>query len=195
MINYTIACKLRDSLLKHSSFSDFHSLPSVDAAVEVIQQAGLAAAYIPLAKTTRTSKSPKYEMHLAVIDPQDTLILNPDQKLPPTLVYALVHLVPSIDYAADLVEMDLSRLWWSAPTFFWSMVGALAPGCQSNHNGGRSGWGHQDREAFRTAFEKHWNAEHTVRPLVPVKPLKLRFSIIPTIKPAAAGIERPADDT
>lgn len=181
-INYTQACALRDSLLGRHAFADYHSLPSADAAVDVIQSAGLAAAYIPLAVTSRNAKSPKYEMHLAVVDPQpnNTLILNSGKSQHPTEVYSLTKLVPLTHYAADLVEIDLSRLWWAAPCFFSGITRALADYSCENR-GGRAHWGDQRRAAFADAFEQQWTPDRVVYPSTEVKPLKVRFTQIPTL--------------
>jgi len=187
-INYTQACSLRDSMLGRHAFADYHSVPSVDAAVDVIQSAGLAAAYIPLAVTSRTAKSPKYEMHLAVVDPQpgNLLVLNSDKEIAGTKVYSLSKLRPMTDYAADLVQIDLSRLWWAAPDFFWSITRALADYSCDNRSG-RAHWGDQYRAAFADAFEQQWTPERVVYPSTEVKPLKVRFTQIPILDPVNAG--------
>lgn len=181
-ITYTQACSLRDSMLGRYAFADYHSVPSADAAVNVIQSAGLAAAYIPLAATSRNAKSPKYEMHLAVVDPQpgNLLVLNNDKEIAGTKVYSLTKLVPLTSYAADLVEIDLSRLWWAAPDFFWTITHVLADySCENS--GGRSHWGDQMRAAFADAFEQQWTPERVVYPNTEVKPLKVRFTQIPIL--------------
>ena len=187
-LNYTQACSLRDSLLSRRAFADYHSLPSADAAVDVIQSAGLAAAYIPLAATSRNAKSPKYEMHLAVVDPQpgNLLVLNSDEKIAGTKVYSLTNLVPLTHYAADLAEIDLSRLWWAAPHFFSDITRVLAD-YSCDYKGGRSHWGYQLRAAFADAFEQQWPPERVICPSTEVKPLKVRFDQIPILAPANAG--------
>ena len=187
-LNYTQACSLRDSLLSRHAFADYHSVPSADAAVEVIQSAGLAAAYIPLAVTSRNAKSPKYEMHLAVVDPQpgNLLVVNSDKEIAATQVYCLTRLLPLTSYVADLVEIDLSQLWWSAPFFFSGITRALAD-YRCEKTGGRSHWGGQMRAAFATAFEQQWTPERVVDPSTEVKPLKVRFTRIPILAPATAG--------
>jgi hypothetical protein len=187
-LDYTQACSLRDSLLGRHVFADYHSVPSVDAAVDVIQSAGLAAAYIPLAVTSRTAKSPKYEMHLAVVDPQPSnlLVLNSDKEIAGTKVYSLTKLVPLINYAADLVQIDLSRLWWAAPSFFSDITRVLAD-YRCENTGGRSHWGDQYRAAFADAFEQQWTPERVVYPSTEVKPLKVRFTRIPILDPADTG--------
>ncbi len=188
-INYTQACKLRDALLEYRSLADFHSVPSAELAVRVCHEAGLATAYIPLANTTRNSRAAKYNMHLAVVDPQrdDTLRLNSDKEIAATKVYCLTRLVPLTTYAADLVEIDLTKLWWAAPDFFYDMTHALA-NWTCDQEGGRSHWGDQMRTAFATAFEQQWNTERVVTPAKPVPPTKLRFTYIPALAaPATAG--------
>jgi hypothetical protein len=187
-LNYTQACALRYNLLNRHAFADYHSLPSADAAVNVIQSAGLAAAYIPLAATSRNAKSPKYEMHLAVVDPQpgSLLVLNGDKEIAGTKVYSLTKLVPLTHYAADLVQIDLSRLWWAAPHFFSDITRVLAD-YRCENRGGRSHWGDQLRAAFAAAFEQQWGPERVVHPNTEVQPLKVRFDQIPILDPADAG--------
>jgi hypothetical protein len=188
-ITYTQACSLCAGLTKCHAFADRHSVPSADAAVELIQSAGLSAAYIPLAVTSRNAKSPKYEMHLAVVDPKpnNMLVLNTEKSQGvPTSVYSLTKLVPLTSYAADLVQMDLSRLWWAMPHFFWDITHVLAD-YRCDNSSGRSHWGDQDRAAFANAFEQQWTPERVVYPGTPVPMHKVRFSRIPTLAPAATG--------
>ncbi len=185
MIDYAIACKLRDGLLEHHCLSDVHSVPSVDVALRVCHDAGLGTAFIPLAQITRHRSNAQYHMHLAVVDADcahvnNRLVLNSDKDKSPTHVYALTRLVPLHEYTGSLVEMDLSRLWWAAPSFFQDLSQALAAwSCDNNY--GRSHWGEQNRDAFRDAFDQQWHPGHTVLPAIGIPPLKVRFDYIPVL--------------
>ena len=191
-IDYTIACKLRDALIEHHDFSDFHSISPADLAVRVIHEAGLHTAYIPLAATTRKDCR-DFGMWLAVVDPckHNYLILSNDAEQP-TSVYILTQLKPLTCYVGELVACSLTSLWWSAPGFFSDLASILAPDWRqfSNHKGGRSSWGHTDRSAFARAFDQTWTPDRTIEPVKPVPARKLRFTTITTLPlpaPAPAG--------
>jgi hypothetical protein len=183
MIDYSIALKLHNSLAKYHQLSDFHSVSPADLAVRVIHEAGLHTAYIPLAKTSRKDCR-DFVMHLAVVDPMRHNLLSLSFKdTVPTKVYALVALRPMTDYVGDLFDCCLTKLWWSAPEFFHAMASIIAPswGAYSEKEGGRSGWGAQDRAAMSKGFAEFWTPETSVKPMVPVPPKRLRFTTITTL--------------
>jgi hypothetical protein len=122
-------------------------------------------------------------MHLAVVDPQSDghLYLNTEKGEAPSKVYSLTRLLPMTNYLQDLVSADLSKLWWSAPTFFYDITRALVD-FTTDHDGGMSSWGARDRQAFRVAFDAEWTLDHApVEPKVPIPPMKVRFSAIPAL--------------
>jgi hypothetical protein len=191
-IDYSIACRLRDSLTEHCAFSDFHSISPADLAVRVIHEAGLHTAYIPLAATTRKDCR-NFDMWLAIVDPRNHnhLCLSIDANQP-TKVYALTPLRPMTKYVGELHECCLTKLWWAAPLFFYDLATVLTPGWQqlSDHEGGRSGWGHADRTAFAKAFDQAWTPDHSIEPATTVPVKKLRFATVTTLPlpaPAPAG--------
>jgi hypothetical protein len=193
MIDYTIATKLKDALLEHRELSDFHSIAPEIVATRIIHKAGLSTAYVPLAKTTRKDCH-VFDMHLAVVDRREKphglveFSTDPDR---PTKVYSLSDLQPMTRYVGELMTCDLAKLWWAAMGFFDDMASILAPSwrCYSDHEGGRSGWGAQDRAAMARAFDEFWTPRTTIEPTVIVPPKKLRFTRITTLPlaPAAAG--------
>lgn len=168
MIDYTIAKKLHDQLMERHAFSEYHSLGSYDAAVEVAHAAGLATALVPLAKSDiRRGVTPKMELHLALIDPVEPRIpgvhpgfsLEHDESRPATLVYSLSLLRPATDYLGELVEANLTNPWWAVDGFFSGITRAVVNTIYATGlEGGRSHWGHQRRSAFHEAFEERWLA-------------------------------------
>jgi hypothetical protein len=193
MIDYTIATKLKDALLEHHELSDFHSVTPENVATRIIHEAGLSTAYVPLAKTTRKDCR-DFGMYLAVVDRRNKphnraeFSTGPDS---PTKVYSLSELQPMTRYVGQLMTCNLTQLWWAAPGFFGDMASILAPSwrCYSDHEGGRSGWGAQDRAAMVRAFDEFWTPKTTIEPTVIVPPKKLCFTQITTLPlaPAAAG--------
>jgi hypothetical protein len=96
------------------------------------------------------------------------------------------------NYLQDLVSADLSKLWWSAPTFFYDITRALVD-FTIDHDGGMSSWGARDRQAFRVAFDAEWTPDHApVEPKVTISPMKVRFSAIPALVATAdAAVDKP----
>lgn len=193
MIDYTIATKLKDALLEHHELSDFHSITPEIVATRIIHEAGLSTAYVPLAKTTRKDCR-DFDMHLAVVDRREKphglveFSTDPDR---PTKIYSLSELQPMTRYVGELMTCTLTELWWSAPDFFYAIASIIAPSWRAHprHEGGRSGWGAQDRAAMARAFDEFWTPRTTIEPTVIVPPKKLRFTQITTLPltPAAAG--------
>jgi hypothetical protein len=194
-MDYTIASSLKDGLIEHHELSDFHSISPADLAVRVIHEAGLSTAFVPIAKNTRKDCR-EWQMHLAVVTrrnhPHNSIALSTDPDNP-SLVYALTPLSPMSDYVGELSNCTLTELWWSAPEFFYAIANIIAPSWRAHprHEGGRSGWGAQDRAAMAQGFKDFWTPESLIKPTVPVPAKRLRFTHITTLPlaPAAAGDE------
>jgi hypothetical protein len=184
MIDYEIACTLRDALIADTSLSDFHSVATSTSARKVCAKAGLGIALVPLARTSRNSRTAKYDMHMAVVDKvqsQETLYLNPQDNKPPTLVYSITKLLPMTDYINDLASMRLNELWWSAPSFFWDLSQALAP-WKDRAGNSRSAWGSENRASFLCSFEQRWSKlSEPIGPAVAVPTMKVIFTDIPIL--------------
>jgi hypothetical protein len=192
-MDYTIASSLKNALLEHREFSEFHSISPADSAISVIHEAGLSTAFVPLAKNTRKDCR-EWHMHLAIVNrrnrPHNSIALSSDAGNP-SLVYALTTLRPMSDYVGELSDCCLTRLWWAAPDFFYSIASIIAPGWRAHscNDGGRSGWGAQDRAAMDKAFTDFWTPESSIQPTVAIPVKRLRFTHITTLPldPATAG--------
>lgn len=175
-INKTTALKLKASLLEHRTLSEVHSLPAFDLVQQIVHDAGLQTALIPLSRQTKGDHSRRdWELHLLVLEPSG----EPSFDAETETCYAAIPLKPVTDYAGDLVEIDLSRPWWAAPNAFGRLADVLAPGWICCPQDGRASWGQQRRQAFAKGFDLHWACTEAVEPARTIDLKRTRFTTLP----------------
>jgi hypothetical protein len=197
-INKAKALRLKASLLERHALSDFHSLPRHCLVQEIVHDAGLATAFIPMMERHKKDHSTaKWRMHLAVVDPGNSDVCfwwDRLEAIDPA--YALIELKPMTDYLGTLDTCNLSSLWWAATGAFFDLADLLAPDWRKAHdlieakdpNAGRSHWGDQYRRAFAQAFDDHWADDSLVlRPTVKADKQLLRYCTAPRSNPPATA--------
>ena len=198
-INKTTALKLRASLAEHRALSDFHSLPRHCLVQEIVHNAGLATALIPMMERYKKDHSTaKWHMHLAVVDPgsKDFRFWH-DRPEAIGLAYAFIELKPMTDFVGTLDTCVLSGLWWTAMGAFTELADLLAPDWHKAYDAiqiadkcdGRAHWGCQSRRAFAQAFDERWADDSLVlQPTVKADKRLLRFATAPRINPPATAV-------
>ena len=198
-INKTTALKLRASLTEHRALSDFHSLPRHCLVQEIVHNAGLATALIPMMERYKKDHSTaKWHMHLAVVDPgsKDFRFWH-DRPEAIDLAYAFIELKPMTDFVGTLDTCVLSGLWWTALGAFDSLADLLAPGWPKAYDAiqvkgkcdGRAHWGDQSRRAFAQVFDGRWADDSLVlQPTVKADKRLLRFTTAPRINPPVTAV-------
>ena len=197
-INKATALKLKRGLLERHALSDFHSLPRHCLVQEIVHDAGLATALIPMMERYKKDHSTaKWRMHLAVVDPGNSDVCFWRDRLEAIdPAYAFIELRPMTDYVGTLDTCVLSGLWWTAFGAFDSLADLLAPGWLlardavrvRDKSDGRAHWGDQSRRAFAQVFDKRWADDSLVlQPTVKANKRLLRFATAPRINPPAKG--------
>lgn len=175
-MNKATALKLKNSLLEHRSLSEFHALPAFDLVQQIVHDAGLQTALIPLSRQAKGGHSRRsWELHLLVLEPS----AEPSFDAETEAYYAAIPLRPVTDYLGELVEVDLSRPWWAARDAFWRLADVLAPNWCCDPQGGRASWGHQQRQAFAKEFDLYWAHFETIKPALTVDNKRARFTTLP----------------
>ena len=176
MLTKATALKLKNSLLEHHGLSDYHALPGFDLVQQIVHDAGLQTALIPLSRQNKGDHSRRsWELHLLVLEPS----AEPSFDAETEAYYAAIPLRPVTDYLGELVNVDLSRPWWAARDAFWRLADVLAPSWCCNPQGGRASWGHQQRQAFAKEFDLYWAYFEAIAPALTIDTKRSRFTNVP----------------
>lgn len=170
------ALKLKNSLLEHRALSEVHSLPAFDLVQQIVHDAGLQTALIPLSRQAKGDHSKRdWELNLLVLEPS----AEPSFDAETDTCYAAIPLKPVTVYVGDLVEVDLVRPWWATPNAFVRLADVLALNWCCVLQGGRASWGHQRRQAFAREFDRYWAQFEAIEPALAIDLKRARFTTLP----------------
>ena len=198
-INKTTALKLKARLLEHHALSDYRSMPRHCLVQEIVHDAGLATALIPMMERYKKDHSTaKWRMNLAVVDPgSKDFCFWSDRPRAIDSAYALIELKPMTDFVGTLDTCVLSGLWWTAIGAFTELAHLLAPDWHKAYDAiqfadksiGHAHWGCQSRRAFAQTFDERWADDSLVlQPTVKADKRLLRFATAPRINPSTTAV-------